>query len=68
MNVMQAIRNATLAARERCNDKRIGTSVANGRLRVERVTYAKNGCSTVEPLSGWLPINEAIAFLNGFTA
>jgi hypothetical protein len=58
------LRRATLAARERTGDKAIGTSVKQGLIRVERITYAKNGVSTVAPLSDYLPAADSIAFLS----
>jgi len=66
--ILFQIRDATLACRKRNNDKSIGTSADQGLLRVERVTYAKNGISTINPLSDWLPIADAISFLNEYSA
>jgi hypothetical protein len=61
MQAMNELRNATLAARQ--VDPAIGSSVRNGLLRVERTTYAKNGVSTVEPVSGWLSLPDVIDFM-----
>lgn len=58
------IRRATLAARERTGDKAIGTAVNMGRFQVQRVTFAKNGRSTVEPLSDYLLPSDTVRFLN----
>lgn len=66
--VIFQIRDATLACRKRNNDKSIGTSVKNGMMRVERVTYSKNGGSTVAPISKWLPVADAIDFLGEYSA
>lgn len=57
------LRRATLAARERTGDKAIGTSVKQGLIRVERITYAKSGVSTVTALSDYLPAARAVDFL-----
>ena len=67
MNIVAAtlgIRNATLEARRRTGDQRIGTSVDIGYFRAERVTYKPNGASVVEPLTGWTKAEKVIEFLN----
>lgn len=68
MRVLTEIRKATLSARARTGDKAIGTTVSAGRFQVRRVTYSKNGCSTVEPISDFLPFADCIHFLNSLEA
>ena len=59
-----SIRNATLEARRRTGDQRLGTSVQSGYFRAERITYKPNGASVVEPLTGWTTAPKVIEFLN----
>ena len=58
------IRYATLEARRRTGDPRLGTSVQSGYFRAERVTYKPNGASVVKPLTGWTNAAKVIEFLN----
>lgn len=58
------IRNATLEARRRTGDNRLGTSTQIGYFRVEQVTYKPNGTSVVKPLTGWTTAVKVIDFLN----
>jgi hypothetical protein len=53
---------ATLDARFRLNDVSIGTQVKAGKFRVVRTIYGKR-TTTVSPLSNWLVLSEAVAFL-----
>jgi hypothetical protein len=58
---------ATRLARQRRGDTKqsmVGTSIRNGLFQVNVVTYAKDGTSTVAPLSDWLSLADAVAFLN----
>lgn len=59
-----AIRHATLEARRRTGDQRIGTSVQLGFFRAERVTYKPSGASVVEPMTGWTTAAKVIEYLN----
>lgn len=59
------LQQATVAARDRLNDKTIGTRVDGGKVQVVRVTYPNGSNATVTPVSGFLQSDEAIAFLNG---
>lgn len=63
---MRALRNATMAARERTGDRAIGTRVKDGQVQVVRVTYAlrSHGRSDVLPLSDYGTDADAIAFLD----
>ena len=59
-----ALHAATLAARERTGDDRIGTSVEQGMFRVELVEYQHDGTSRVTTLAGPFPEAEAVDYLN----
>lgn len=61
---MMQLQQATLAARLRLNDKTIGTRVHSGTVQVIRVTYNARGISTVTPVSAYLPVAGAVAFLD----
>lgn len=62
-----ALQAATLAARKRTGNEALSTCVERGLFQVNEVTYPKEkrGHSDVKPLSEMLPIQGAIAFLNG---
>jgi len=64
MQAMFNIQAATLKARERTGDKTISTNVKNGLISVVRVTYKKNGVSTVTPIAGPMTADKAIEALN----
>jgi hypothetical protein len=64
---VEDIRAATLAARKRLNDDRIGTCVEQGLFQVNRVE-PRGRKVVVTPLSGFVPRAEAIAFLDGMAA
>ncbi len=51
---LNAIREATVLARERLADPGIATRVERGHIQIVRVTYREDGASSVEPLSHWL--------------
>lgn len=66
MNMMQLlneIRTATLAARNRLKDETIGTQVKAGKLQVMRVTYDAKGKSTITPVTDFISFADAIATL-----
>lgn len=63
MQTMRAIQSATVAARCRLNDQTIGTRVDNGRVQVVRVVYDGSGNSDVTPVSEWMPVSEAAAYI-----
>lgn len=56
------------AARERCQDNRIGSTVKAGKTSVVLSVAAKNGRCDIVYLSGWLSEVQAIAFLNDMEA
>ena len=63
---IMALRAATLAARARTGNQDLGSSVEQGLFRIEEVTYPKEkrGLAVVKPLSGFLSLQGAIAFIN----
>lgn len=68
MNIMQtmaALKNSTIAARERTGDPSIATEAMGGKTRVVR--WVDNGKRTkdAELLTGWLAHDDTIAFLDG---
>lgn len=49
-------------ARKRGVSRDVGVRVLSGRMQVVRVTYAgRRAAGNVEPLTGWLPLREAVA-------
>ena len=56
---------ATQAARQRTKDNGIGVLVKVGQYQVVRVTYPTKRTSKVEPLSVWVSLSDAIAYLEG---
>ncbi|MES2950267.1 MAG: hypothetical protein V4858_17120 [Pseudomonadota bacterium] len=64
MQALIQIQTATLAARERLNDKAISTQVENGQIQVTRVTYPDGVNSLVEPVSDWMPVADVCSYLN----
>ncbi len=67
MNFMQpmlAIQKATKDAKARTGDQTIGTRAGNGTLQIVRVVkHAKGPGCDVHPVTGYLPIPEAIRAL-----
>ena len=64
MQTMRQIQRATTAAKARTGDATLGTRVGNGKLQVVRVIkHAKGPGCDVHPVSEFLPISEAIAYL-----
>lgn len=61
-NGIGELQAATLDARSRLNDVSIGTQVKAGEFRVVRTTYRKSS-TMVTPLSDWLVLSDAVAFL-----
>ena len=62
MQTMLAIQKATLAARERTGDKCLSTRAEAGKLQVVRVVQkGKRDDYDVFPVSGYLPISDAIS-------
>jgi len=57
------IRAATIAARKRTGDNRIGTAVKQGRYDVCLTTYAGRR-TTVDVLAHGLSVDDAVAYLN----
>lgn len=64
LQAFSTIQRATTAARVRLGDQSIGTQVSGGRVQVVRVTYRRNGTSEVAPVSDFLPLDKAAAFLD----
>lgn len=61
MQALLDIQRATIAARKRTGDTAIATRVQAGRLQVGRATYpAGKSVAEFAPLTGWLPIMEAL--------
>jgi hypothetical protein len=58
---------ATLSARKRLGDDRIGTCVSQGLFQVSRVEY-RGRKTIVTPLTSFVPRAEAISFLDGIAA
>ncbi len=64
MQTMLAIQKATKGAKERTMDTTIGTRVSNGTLQVVRVVkHSKGPGCDVLPVTKFLPIADAIAYL-----
>ena len=59
-----SIRNATLEAHRRTGDQTLRTSTDIGYFRAERVTFSPDGVRVVQPLTGWMPAQKVIDFLN----
>ena len=60
------IQRATLAARARLGDSRIGTRVRAGQMQMVSVEYprGKRGASVVTPLSEWMPLADVVRALD----
>jgi hypothetical protein len=63
MNQLFTLQHAVLTARERLNDKTIGTRVEDGRVQIVRVTYPNGAVSVVTPASEWVSADEAVRLL-----
>lgn len=63
MDIIFAIRRATMEARHRTGDNSIGTSADCGEIRVVRVTYGPSGVGVVQPLTGPMNADQVIEFL-----
>jgi hypothetical protein len=59
------LQRATLSARERTGNAKIGVSVEGGLFAVEEVTYRKNGTSIIRHLSAPMSLPAVVAFLEG---
>ena len=58
------IRQATIRAIDRTGDQYIGMQVKAGRLQVVRAVPVKGGRYDIQPLTDYLPIVDAIKFLD----
>ena len=64
-NTMQAIQKATTDAKARTSDQTLGTRVGKGKLQVVRVVkHSKGPGCDVFPVTEYLPIQEAVAYLD----
>lgn len=63
MQAFAELQRATLDARSRLADQSIGTQVSNGKVQVVRVAYKQSGASSVTPVSAFLPMRDAVEFL-----
>lgn len=68
MSDILKIRQATIQAIERTGDQYIGTQVKAGRLQVVRAVPVKGGRYDIQPLTDYLPIGDAIKFLDDMGA
>ena len=62
------IRQATIRAMDRTGDQYIGMQVKAGRLQVVRAVPVKGGRYDIQPLTDYLPIVDAIKFLDDMGA
>lgn len=62
------IRQATIRAIDRTGDQYIGMQVKAGRLQVVRAVPVKGGRYDIQPLTDYLPIVDAIKFLDDMGA
>ena len=60
---INALLLATKEARQRTKDNGIGVLVKVGQYQVVRVTYPTKRTSKVEPLSSWIRLADALAYL-----
>lgn len=63
IETMLTIQSATLAARKSTGDANVGTQVDCGRLQVVRAVPRPDGLFDITPLSGWMPIPQAVEYL-----
>lgn len=68
MSDILKIRQATIQAIERTGDQYIGTQVKAGRLQVVRAVPVKGGRYDIQQLTDYLPIGDAIKFLDDMGA
>lgn len=64
MSNLLEIRQATINAISRTGDQYIGTQAKMGRLQVVRAVPVKGGRYDIQPLTDYLPIVDAIKFLD----
>ena len=64
MSNLLEIRQATIRAIDRTGDQYIGMQVKAGRLQVVRAVPVKGGRYDIQPLTDYLPIVDAIKFLD----
>jgi hypothetical protein len=57
------IQMAVLRTRLKTKNENIGVSIKKGEAQVVEVIYKENGVSIVNPLSGWITLDDAILFL-----
>lgn len=62
--IVRELAEATRKARERVADSSISTRTRDGLIQIVRITYTVSGKSVVSEVSGWLPIDGAIQFLD----
>ena len=62
------IRQAMIRAIDRTGDQYIGMQVKAGRLQVVRAVPVKGGRYDIQPLTDYLPIVDAIKFLDDMVA
>ena len=62
------IRQAMIRAIDRTGDQYIGMQVKAGRLQVVRAVPVKGGRYDIQPLTDYLPIVDAIKFLDDMGA
>jgi hypothetical protein len=60
---IQRMQRATLSARAASGDNTVGVQLEQGRFRVVRFTYFRQGVSAVAPASEWGTADDAIEFL-----
>lgn len=65
MQTMMRLREAMRGAQERTGDKTLGMQAGPLSVKVVRVTYDRRGRSTVTPVTGFMPFDEALAHING---
>ena len=64
MASVRDLQKATLRAREATGNRGIGTRAAGGQLQIIHVSYGGRGRSTVREISDWLPLDQAVAYLD----
>ena len=62
------LRQAMIRAIDRTGDQYIGMQVKAGRLQVVRAVPVKGGRYDIQPLTDYLPIVDAIKFLDDMVA
>ena len=64
MEKLMIMQKATLEARQRTGDSKIGCQVNKGKWQVVTVIYPNGKKSVVTPLTGQVSFEEAVNFLN----